>query len=222
MQLVYLFLLCTAATLNAMHTNQESAFNKSPFIVAKEHIEHCIAYDITSTAKPLLTRYGSQLSQKEKDKYLISCYARPGMAPLILKLGADANVHFHCNCTSCALSGLPNSCKKESILHVAAARGNPGVVKALLDYNAYVNARDEKQETPLMKACRIHAINASRGDKRYIGDYMYTIEYLIEAKADRNLINQEGKTALQIAQTEIEDPKGREIIVNSLACQKIK
>ena len=76
-----------------------------------------------------------------------------------------------------------------------------------------MNALDDKQETALMKACRISAINFSRGDKRYLDDYTNLIMDLIEAGAKPAIINKAGKTALQIAQTE--DPRSQNKTGNS-------
>lgn len=190
---------------------------------AKEEIDTAIAFDQAHKVQILIQSFGNQLSQKEKNKYLLNYYARPQSAPLLLAIGADEDIHFNCSCLQSRNSGLPNQRYQESILHMAAECGNWGVVQALLKYKAIVDARDtHTQETSLMKVCRIRAIDYYRWDRRYLGDYITIIEDLIETGADQSLTNKERKTALQIAQTEIEDLKKREIIVKYLSCQKLK
>lgn len=189
---------------------------------AKKKIATAVGFDESYDLEILIQLFGAQLSQQEKNENLLNCYARPHSAPLILALGADANVHNDCKCISSVLSGFPNSCKKYSILHEAAERGNPGVVRALLAHGANVDHLDtEKQETPLMKTCRLQQIDGYRGDNRYISHYYWTIVYLLQAGADTSLKNKAGKTAIQIAQTEIADLRHREIIVKCLSNKKI-
>ena len=223
---IYLFLLFTATAASSMEMDPSTQklieeYRKLSLEDAKGKISTSIGFDKSYDLKVLIHLFGDQISQDEKNKYLLHCYARPYSAPLILGLGANANVHNKCECISSALSGLPNSCKKYSILHEAAERGNPAVVKALLEYKAHVDARDDKQETALMKACHLQQINGYRGDNRYIGHYTLTIEYLLKAGADEFLTNAAGKTALQIAQTEIANLQHREIIVKYLSNKKI-
>lgn len=189
---------------------------------AKKEIGHFINLGQSLPVEKLLVLFGPQLTQKEKDHYLFNCYARPTIAPLFLALGANANLHRDCGCKNAAWSGLPNGCKHESILHLAAETGNSDVVKVLLEYKAKINALNAQNETPLMKACLIRATNFNRGSLRHIEDYIEIIKHLVYAGADVTLKNKAGKTALEIAQTEITNAKEREIIVNFLSCQKIK
>lgn len=195
---------------------------------AKDKISTAIAYDESHDLKLLLSLFGAQISQEEKNEYLLRCYARPYSAPLILALGANPNIHAkqrpedRCDCAWSPLPGLPHRCKKYSILHEAAERGNPLVVKALLEHGALVDPLDvEKGETPLMKACRLQQINGSRGDNRYLSDYYWTIKHLLNAGADSSLQNAAGKTAREIAQ-EIADSTDRTTIVGLLPIQKIR
>lgn len=182
---------------------------------AKKQIDYWIGFNRPTNVKILLDLYGSQLSQKEKDEYLRGCYARPGIAPMLLALGADSNVHL---CKYCK-DKTSAECTGQTILHVAAQTGNPGVVKTVLEHSAQINDVDANQETPLMLACRAHAIYSTRGDTRNLGHYTDIIGQLIAAKADTKLTNKDDKTALQIAQTELQDPHVRQIIVDMLTKQ---
>jgi ankyrin repeat protein len=224
--MIFLYLIAIISSsflaMDRSTKNKTAEFQNLSLADAKNRISTAVAFDESYDLKILLQLFGDQLSQEEKNEYLLRCYARPHSTPLILGLGANPNVHNECKCISSALSGLPNSCKKYSILHKAAERGNPDVVKALLKYNAHVNALDNKQETALMKACRLQQINGYRGDNRYIDHYMLTIEHLLNAGADETLTNAVGKTAFQIAQTEIAHLELREIIVTYLSKQKLR
>lgn len=213
MKLIFIMLLLVMSSISGMDPKKTA----KEWTHAKREIQTCIGFDKAGTLEPLLEEWGSHMSQQEKNEFLLDCYARPNVAPLILALGCNPNVHEKCQCWP----GIPNTCKKVSILHVAAERGNPLVAKALLAYDALVDAIDsENEETPLMKACRVVQINGYRGDNRYISHYCWTITYLLRAGADVSLKNKAGKTALQIAQ-EIADPHHRTCIVNLLPLQKI-
>lgn len=222
--MIFLYLLAIVFSYSfAMDPNTRKKikeFQQLSLAQAKDKISTAIAFDESYDLKILLQLFGPQISKEEKNKHLLNCYARPYSAPLILALGANPNVHNNCECRF--IFDNPNNCKKYSILHEAAERGNPGVVEALLDFKAHVDAVEkDTQETPLMKACRIKAIYYSRGDARSLGNYLYLIRKLIDVGANLKLTNNAGKTARQIAQTEIQDPKARKIVVDFLSCQKI-
>lgn len=219
--MIFLYLIAiissSSLAMDPWTTNKTEEFQKLSLAVAKDRISIAIAFDESYDLKILLQLFGNQLSQEEKNEHLLNCYARPHSAPLILGLGADANVHNECKCISSALSGFPNSCKKYSILHEAAERGNPGVVKALLEHGAHIDPIDkEKEETALMKACRLNQIGGYRGNRRYIDAYYWTVTYLVQNGADTTLKNKAGKTAIEIAQEDISDLKHREIIIRCL------
>ena len=223
MRSAYLVLVLTSCISYTMDSQTENPCSKLSLAQAKKEIGHCINLEYSFPLKQLLQQFGSQLSEKVKDHYLFNCYARPSIAPLFLALGANANLHRQCGCKKAAWSGLlTDSCKYESILHLAAETGNSGVVKALLEYKAQVNAINAQNETPLMKASRIRATNFTGSSTRYIEDYIEIIEHLVAAGADATLVNRASKTALQIAHIEITNPQKRQIIVNCLTCQKIK
>lgn len=188
---------------------------------AEKKINSAIGFDSAYKAKLLLDLFGSQLSQEKKNNFLLSCYARPQIAPMLLALCANSNVHMKCACLHARWSGLPNSCKQESILHCAASSGNYGVVEALLKYNTIVDALDIDGETSLMKACRINATYCNRGDYRSIYQYIGIIRILVKHGADGTLKNSAGKTALEIAQ-EISDVAVRILITQELKPNKIK
>jgi ankyrin repeat protein len=67
-------------------------------------------------------------------------------------------------------------------LHEAAREGHTSIVRLLLDYDADIDARDEKDQTPLYLA----AWNT----------YAYTVRLLLEESADTEAIARQGQTAL--------------------------
>ena len=75
-----------------------------------------------------------------------------------------------------------------SALHHAIFRGNDDVVKYLLGFDANVNAKDNKGRTPLHYAVEnFHAKTTSP---------MRCVEFLLRGGANREEIDNSGKTAL--------------------------
>ena len=77
-------------------------------------------------------------------------------------------------------------------LHLAAQRGAPTLVKCLLEHGASVDVVTPQLRTPLIAAIA----NFSTEDP---ADMQLIIEVLVAAKADLNVIDQDGNTALTTA-----------------------
>lgn len=186
---------------------------------AKNDIRRYVGLNNPYHVTQLLARFGKYLSQEEKDKHLHRCalWGRCRITPQLLALGANPKLQLlGCRCTN-----LPCTCEQESLLHIAASRGNLKEVEALLEHGAEPNALSQNLETPLMKACRTKALYFQRGARRWVGCYVAIIQKLLEYGANASLVNKTGNTALQIAQMEIANPQYRQAIVNCFTIQKI-
>lgn len=224
MKRFYLFLLFIASISFSMDSHSQylkAEYQKLSLEKAKIEIERNIRAHDADKVKMLLELFGNKLSQQEKDSYFFDCYRSPRLVSCFLDIGADVNIHY--DCKQSQHSELSNPCTQENMLHMAADVKNYDLIKILLKYNPLINALDNQQETPLMKACaqRVYTMTQG-GHKKYIPLSIDLILDLIEAGANRSLTNESGKTALQIAQTEIVDLEQRQIIVELLTCKKTK
>jgi len=90
----------------------------------------------------------------------------------LIQLGADVNK---------TISGLGGG----TVLHTAAARNLPNIVKMLLDAGADINKEDNDGRTPLITAISLDNIDM--------------VKFLIANGADINMINRNNETPLYIA-----------------------
>jgi len=114
-----------------------------------------------------------------------------GNAPEATKANANGPVTAASPATAGAATTLT---AVDGALLVAAAKGDSGAVKAQLDKQANVNAKDQRDSTPLMEA-----VWAGHRD---------IVEILIEKGADVNARKGDGSTVLSIARAK----KNQEII----------
>jgi ankyrin repeat protein len=98
---------------------------------------------------------------------------------LLLSRGADVHAYNNDDTTA---------------LHLAAERGQPDIVGALVNAGANVNTLDKEFRSPL------HLATASYRDySDRLPSYKSTIDILIENGADPTLVDRDGKTAMQLA-----------------------
>lgn len=99
----------------------------------------------------------------------------PAEVKRLLKQGADVNVRNY---------------KRQAALHCAAKAGFVDAVKVLIANQADINALDEQSNTPLHTACTSTIKDGSK--------LQTVIDLLIEAGADTELTNKQGRTAVDI------------------------
>ncbi len=104
------------------------------------------------------------------------------LLPLLIQYGA--NIHDKTETGSTAL-------------HVAASGGRVESVQLLLDKGLDINARNKYGNTPLIEAVDSYIVRYNHHGA--VGDYEGTIKLLLENKADPNIKNSEGYTALDMA-----------------------
>ena len=87
---------------------------------------------------------------------------------------------------------------RQTPLMLACEKGNIPFVKALIELNANVNARDRESYTPLMYACRYRPFQDPEfpDDENESTTTKEIIALLLQAKADVNARTEKGKTAL--------------------------
>lgn len=174
------------------------------FEQAKKMLDNAISLNIVDSAEAVLSRTDFQaLPQVQKDNYFLQCGFRPQIAALLVAIGANPNTHFtsmlgvsQCDCF---IPGREKYCMQRTRLHDAAQRGDVNNVQILLELpNINANARDYKQQTPLILASRIAYVRYG-SQHRTIKHYLAIIELLIQHGANKELVNKRGKTATQIA-----------------------
>ncbi|NXH09703.1 AN34B protein, partial [Bucco capensis] len=83
------------------------------------------------------------------------------------------------------------------------------LTRLLLEGGAYINESNERGETPLMIACRTQHVDSQSVSKPKM------VKYLLEKKADPNIQDKSGKTALMHACLEKAGPEVVSLLLNS-------
>lgn len=88
--------------------------------------------------------------------------------------------------------------KGQSALFLASIRGEHASVRALLEHGANPNIQDHSAETPLSIAVKAKPSKSYDDDYIPPADYLATIAFLLDAKADVNVQDKNGRPLLSI------------------------
>ncbi|CAN5153256.1 hypothetical protein BH09DEP1_BH09DEP1_4760 [soil metagenome] len=196
------------ADLQEMRGKQRKALFEAAhslnFKQAQQMLNNATELNWVEKAEAVLSRSDfKELPQGQKDGYLLECASRPQIALLLVEMGANPNIHqpatLNDSICRCFIAGKEKYCSKKTLLHGSVQGANVLNVQLLVNMaNVDINARDHKQNTPLMLACKIDQIRM--GDQQItFNHYLTIIELLIKHGANKELVNKRGKTATQIA-----------------------
>ncbi|CAL1548080.1 unnamed protein product [Lymnaea stagnalis] len=159
--------------LKGARVNEVDGYERTALHYASERDEICVR---------ILLQHGAEINKGDGNKdtalHWASYKNNVGCAQLLLQRGADVNAVDYNNDTP---------------ISWAARKGNLKVIRILLDYNADVDIRNASGNTALQRSAAIQAsgLNNDQDDA--------TLELLIKASGQFDLLNDEGKPVPVIA-----------------------
>lgn len=175
------------------------------FEQAKEMLRDAITLNEVNSAEAVLSREDFKtMPQPEKDRFLLTCDgSSPQIALVLVAAGANPNIHRPAMLSDltcrCYIAGKEKYCNRKTPLHGSAEAGSVLNVQLLVNMaTTQIDARDHKQNTPLMLACKIYGIRIGKPQIKF-NHYLMVIGLLLKHGANKELVNKRGKTAAQIA-----------------------